>query len=494
MKLHEHFNQPPFRHQAEDFHVAVGRPYYALLHEMGLGKTALALALLHAWTEEVDACLVVAPKSVCLNWVRKEIPEHLKDWDTRYVVGLWRPDETLRQAAVNTSLLDEHQRVPILVMNYDALSTKKGYSFASAFLKSHPSTLMILDESTRVKSPRALRTKRALELSRHTSRRLILTGMPITQSPLDVFCQYEFLKPGLLEAGNYFAFKCRYARLKKRYLNGRQFDEVVGYQRLDELQGLMLRHGSRRLKAECLDLPPKLYQLRQVELSSDQRKLYEQMRDDAVIALEGSEQPITAPLVLTQLLRLRQILAGFIPSQEPEPDIRGSTDRYIEPNYRLDELLEVIEEVSGKVIIWTSFIHSLVAITISLEKAYGVGVARAFYGATKPEDRQEIIEQFQDPASKLRFFVGQVHTGGVGITLTAAETVIYYDHDWSLEARAQSEDRAHRIGQTRSVTYVSLVARGTIDEDIMAALVAKRSLADQVTGDWRQLLKKKDAA
>lgn len=489
----QHFKQKPFRHQAEDFEKARGQTACALLHEMGCGKSAIALALLHAWYDELDACLIVAPKSVCLTWVRDQIPEHLLDWETHYRVGLWRPEATQKQANVNSDMLRGNGTLPILVMNYDALSSPRGYGHASAFLHAHLATLVILDESTRIKNPRALRTKRLLQLRKLTARRLILTGMPVTQSPLDLYCQYEFLDPKFLESTNYFAFKCRYARLKKRYINGRQFDEIVGYQRLDELQRLALAHGYRRLKAECLDLPPKLYQLRQVELSDKQRHLYEQMRDDAVIALEGSEAPITAPLVLTQLLRLRQVLAGFIPSVAME-DIKRDVV-YIEPNYRLDELLEVCEEVSGKVIIWTSFLHSLWAIGDALEKAYGFGSVGRFSGATNQETRQAIIEQFQDPASKLRFFVGQVHTGGVGITLTAAETVIYYDHDWSLEARAQSEDRAHRIGQTKSVTYVSLVARGTIDEDVLTALVDKRSLADAVTGDgWHALFKKKEVA
>lgn len=481
----EHFKQKPFKHQAEAFDAAVGRTAYALLMEMGTGKTAVSLALLNAWVDEgeVDACLIVAPKSVCLTWVAEQIPSHLPDTH-KYRVGLWTPQTTQRQAAVNSSLLADTDTVPILVMNYDALSTPRGYGFATTFVRAHGSVLMILDESTRIKNPRAQRTKRALKLGQLATRRLILTGMPITQSPLDIFCQYEFLDPRYLESKNYFAFKCRYAQLKRRFLGGRQFDEVVGYQRLDELQRLTLQHGYRRLKAECLDLPPKVYQLRQVELSDKQRQLYEQMRDDAVIKLSATDV-VTAPLVLTQLLRLRQVLAGFVAKTD-----QGSYLE-IDPNYRLDELVEVVEELTSKVIIWSCFVTSLLLVAEVLRKIYGPESAATFYGQTPQVARQEIITRFQDPADPLRFFVGQVHTGGVGITLTAAKTVIYYDHDWSLEARAQSEDRAHRIGQTDSVTYVSLVARGTVDEDVLSALVEKRNLADQVTGDgWRQLLRK----
>lgn len=492
MQTHPHFQQPPFRHQVEAFDLAKNRDAYALLMEMGTGKTAVALALLHAWYDHfdgcIDGCLVVAPKSVCLTWAVEQIPTHLREWDTQYRVGLWRAEATQRQANVNISMLKEDETtLPVLVMNVEAFSSPRGYNFADTFLREHPNSLMIIDESTRIKNPRALRTKRLLQLGRRAVKKLILTGMPVTQSPLDLFCQYQFLNPQFLDSTNYFSFKARYALTKRRFFNGRQFDEVVGYQRLDELQRLALAHGYRRLKAECLDLPPKVYQLRRCELNETEHRLYERMRDDAVIELSKTEV-ITAPLVLTQLLRLRQVLAGFLPSAENDPAVH-----YVEPCSRLAELLDVVEETSGKVIIWTSFIGSLVRIAAALESAYGFGTVGRFYGAVNQETRQTVVEYFQDPANKLRFFVGQVHTGGVGLTLTAAQTVIYYDHDWSLEARAQSEDRAHRIGQTRSVTYVSLVAPGTIDEDILSALTSKRSLADQVTGDWQQLLRKRGA-
>ena len=495
----KHFKRQPFRHQVEAFERAQGRKGFALLLEMGLAKSAVSLALLHERTcrpkDEggVDACLILAPKSVCRTWVEEHIPQDLPD-PGGFVVGLWSPLQTQKQLMVNQDMTRNNFVVPILVMNIDAIGTPRGYNFASLFMRSHESVFMIIDESTRIKNPRAIRTKRCLQLGLQATSRLILTGTPVTQSPLDIFTQYEFLGPGLLECSNYFSFKARYAQTQKQFIARRagdkiikqEYEAIVGYQRLDELQKLVLRHGYRKLKAECLDLPAKIYQVRRVELSEQQRELYKQMELNAVMELEN-EVFVTAPLALTKILRLRQLLAGFTSADPDEDDGRRVITEV--PCPRIDELLAAIEETSGKVIIWTCFIPSIKRISRELRRVYGEQCVGEFYGGTHPEARQEIINSFQSPGG-IRFFLGQEATGGIGINLTAARTVIYYDNDWSLEARAQSEDRAHRIGQTGTVTYVDLVASGTVDDDVVLALHEKRNLAAQVTGDWRRLLRK----
>lgn len=480
------YRTPPYAHQRKAFELGRDREHHALLMEQGTGKSKV-LVDTAAWLFNkgaINAVLVVAPKSVCRVWSSDQLPGHLPETVERTRIVVWNSapkkaeQEELRQLFQPDPLC-----LKVLVMNVEALSLGtrqnpgKGYVFAEAFLRSHRA-LMAVDESTTIKSPDANRSKQVIRLGRLAAYRRILTGTPVTQSPLDIYTQYEFLAPDLLGCGNYFAFRNRYAVLKRRVINGRSFDEVVGFQRLEELQGLVARHGYRKLKAECLDLPAKVYQTRYVALGKEQERIYRELRDNAVAELSAASV-VTAPLVLTKFLRLRQVLAGVVPQ-----DDGGAV---LLPCPRWDEVVALADETEGKVIIWSSFIAPIQVMLKTLnERGHQ---AAAFYGGVPVEQRQEIVNRFQDHNDPLRFFIGQVRTGGLGLTLTAASTVVYYDHDWSLEARQQSEDRAHRIGQRKSVTYVDLVAEGTLDEVILGALRGKKDLADLVTGDgWRRAL------
>ncbi len=190
--------------------------------------------------------------------------------------------------------------------------------------------------------------------------------------------------------------------------------------------------------------------------------------------LEDGELATTAS-VLTQIMRLQQICCGFLQPDEGE----------IQPldNNRIDELLNIIEETQGKAIIWASYTHDIKKIRDTLSEKYGEESVACYYGETPQDERQTIVEEFQDESTPLRFFVGQPRTGGYGITLTAANTVIYYSNSYDLEIRLQSEDRAHRIGQTNKVTYIDLVSPDTIDEKILIALKSKIDIAGQVLGE-----------
>ena len=301
----------------------------------------------------------------------------------------------------------------------------------------------------------------------------------MTKSPMDLFSQCEFLEPSCLGFNSYYAFQGRYANVQRRQMGPRQFNQIVGYKRLDELSEKLDQFSSRVLKDDCLDLPDKVYVRRDVPLTAEQTRMYAQMQKLALAQFDNGELSTTAS-VLTQIMRLQQICCGFL-----APD-----DGDIQPidSYRLPELLSVIDELQGKVIIWASYTYDIQQIAEALRDRFGPESVATYYGATAQDERQEIIEKFQDPDNALSFFVGQPRTGGFGITLTAANTVIYYSNNYDLEIRLQSEDRAHRIGQTNKVTYIDLVTRGTIDEKILKALRNKINLASQALGeqarDW----------
>ena len=254
-------------------------------------------------------------------------------------------------------------------------------------------------------------------------------------------------------------------------MGAHSFNEITGFQRLDELGEKLDKFSHRILKRDCLDLPEKVYQRREVPLTKEQAKLYKQMSDLALAQLEKGELATTQS-VLTQIMRLQQICCGHLrPDDRPIQEI---------PNNRLQEVLDITEEVNGKAIIWATWTYDIQRIEKALAKKFGATAVASYYGQTEQDERQEIVNRFQDPDSDLRFFIGQPRTGGYGITLTEANTVVYFSNSYDLEIRLQSEDRAHRIGQSGSVTYIDLVSPNTIDEKILGALRDKINLAGAV--------------
>jgi SNF2 family DNA or RNA helicase len=357
-------------------------------------------------------------------------------------------------------------------MNVEAFSTKKGSEFAYKFLKSHK-TIMVVDESTTIKTPTAKRTKTILMLGQYAKYRRILTGSPVTKSPLDLYSQCTFLNEELLGHASFYSFRNRYAHMINKNFGGRRVQIVSSYQRLDELEEILKEFSYRVLKEDCLDLPEKIYIKRNIQLTDEQEKAYSTMKSAALALLKG--KMATAPHVLTQMMRLHQITCGHLKNDD------GTITKL--KNNRLDELLDLLDEIEGKAIIWANYVHDIEEITTAIKKKYGENSIVQYYGAIDSKTRQDGINKFQDINSSVKFFIGNPQTGGYGITLTAANTVIYYSNGYDLEKRLQSEDRAHRIGQKKSVTYVDLIAEKTIDEKIVKALRKKINIASEVMGD-----------
>ena len=470
------FKTKPFKHQSKALNESWSAKYYALFMEMGTGKSKVAIDTMGAlFTEgEIDAALIISPKGVYDNWVQGEVPTHLSDNITTNIVR-WQPSSAQWfQKQMKTLVYEKFDGLKIFVMNTEALSTPRGANASQTFLEHNPKNIVIVDESTSIKNRSANRTKNIMELKGLSKYRRILTGSPVTRSPMDLFSQCMFLSVSALNFKSFFAFQNRYAVVQKRVMGPRSFNEVVGYRRLDELNGKLDDFSNRVLKQDCLDLPDKMYTRRLVPLSEEQKKSYTQMKRLALTKLDNGELATTQS-VLTQIMRLQQICCGHIQDDE------GNLVTF--PNGRQKELLDICEEVQGKAIIWATYTYDIQQIAQSLRDRFGPDAVATYYGATPQEERQELVQRFQDKESSLRFFVGQPRTGGYGITLTAATTVIYYSNSYDLEIRLQSEDRAHRIGQTNKVTYIDLVSPDTIDEKILAALQEKINLAQTVLGE-----------
>jgi SNF2 family DNA or RNA helicase len=468
------FKNEPYAHQSAYLHRFWEQKEAALFADMGTGKSFMLINNMCMLYDNghINAALIIAPKGVYRNWAELELPKHIPDHVT-WSVALWNPQPSKVQKIALDRIFDIDDKLHILVMNVEAFSSEKGKKFAERFLLGH-TTLMAVDESTTIKSPTAQRTKNIYKLGRLANYRRILTGSPVTKSPLDLYTQCAFLNLDLLGFASYYAFQSRYAVMVRRNMGTRDFSQIVGYRRLDELNEKLQPFAFRVTKEECIDLPPKVYVRREVPLTEEQGKAYEEMKKMALTLLDNGSLTTTTT-ALTQILRLHQICCGHLRTDDGEV--------HTLKNNRIDALMECIEETSGKAIIWASYTHDILAIYQALSKAYGGGSAATYYGATDSEERQKIVTKFQDPDSDLRFFIGQPKTGGYGLTLTAASTMVYYSNSYDLEIRLQSEDRAHRIGQTKSVTYIDLISPKTIDEKIVEALRGKIDIATQVLGE-----------
>ena len=472
------FKTKPFEHQLKALKESWNRQVWAWFMEMGTGKTKVCIDNIAVLYDKgkIDRALVIAPNGIKRNW-RNELSVHMPD-HVNYRVAVWsaspkkKEKDELEQLSVMTDDLT------ILIMNIEAFSTQRGAEFARKFIFSG-SCFMVVDESTTIKNHAARRTKNIMKIAKLAKYRRIMTGSPVTKSPLDLYSQLEFLGGWILDQSNYYAFRARYAVIVQRSVGTHSFQHIIRYQRLDELQDKLKDCSTRVLKSDCLDLPEKLYTKRSVAMTPEQLKAYVEMKKSAITFFENN--PMTAASVLTQMIRLHQITCGHVKTDDGEVKTIK--------NNRIKELLQVLQETDGKVIIWAVYRHDIQTIEKEIENEYGKESVASYYGDTKDSIRQSIVDRFMDSNDSLRFFIGNPKTGGYGLTLTSSHTVVYFSNDYSLEVRMQSEDRAHRIGQTNKVTYVDLMAEGTIDEKIVKALNNKIDLASQVMGeDPRKIL------
>jgi SNF2 family DNA or RNA helicase len=466
------FKTKPYAHQITALEKSWNKKVFAYFMEMGTGKTKVAIdnmAMLYD-NGKINGALIIAPKGVYKNWYSQEIPDHLATHIKPKTV-LWQALINQKQQKLLDTLFETGHDFHILVMNVEAFSTKKGVDFAARFLNSH-NTFMVIDESTTIKNPGAKRTKNIVALGKYAKYRRIMTGSPVTKSPLDLYKQCEFLDEYLLDHSSYYTFRTRYAIMRKANFNGRSVEIVVGYKNLGELSDKLKPFSYRVLKDDCLDLPKKTFMKRVITLSAEQEKVYKQMKQMALAQLNG--KLLTTANALSQLMRLHQITCGHFKAND------GSTQ--VLKNNRLNELTDLLDEVEGKAIIWAHYQYDVQTILDAIKKEYGEEAVVDYYGKTPNEERQDNIQKFQsDP--RCRFLVGTPSTGGYGLTLTAASTMIYYSNGYDLEKRQQSEARIDRIGQENPMTYIDIICEDTVDERIVKALRKKINIATEIMGE-----------
>jgi len=476
MNVNYNFKLKPFDHQKHALNTGWDRIEFGLFMEMGTGKSKVLIDNMGMLYQAglIDFALVIAPKGVYRNWVAKEIPEHMSD-DIEHRVIRWVSSPNKKQQEEMRSVKNRFNGLTIFVMNVEAFSSVKGKTAGEWMGRALGANgLIAIDESTTIKNHKAKRTKNLMKIASNFKYKRLLTGSPVTKSPMDIYSQCEFLREGLLGYDSFYAFQGRYAVTQKRTMGHNSFQQIVGFKNLDELTWRIENFSYRVLKKDCLDLPDKIYTARYVTLTDEQLKMYNQIKEQALLLLDNGDL-VSAPAVITQLLRLQQIMSGHLKTDDGDILTFKSS--------RMDALSEIMEEHDGKAIIWSRFRYDIQQITAMLNDKFGEGSAASYYGDTSDDQRNRIVQNFQDPNHPLKFFVGNPATAGYGLTLTEANLVVYYANDFNLETRIQSEDRAHRIGQKNNVTYIDLISEGTIDERIVKALRAKIDIGAKVLGE-----------
>ena len=457
----------PYQHQRNALNKGGLSKNYAYFMEMGTGKTKVIIdnvAYLYQ-QKEIKEVIVIAPNSVYRNWVQ-EISDHSPV--TPYI-WCWKVNKEIELIRAGTSNV-----LIYILMNVEALSHKSGQRWLHQRLSLNGKvSMMVIDESTTIKSPVALRTKAICKLSTAVKYRRILTGSPVTKSPLDLYTQCAFLSKALLGFESYYTFRARYAVMQQVELGGRQILMPKYYTNLDELEMKLKTFSFRVTKDQCLDLPPKIYMFRDVHLNLEQKNIYETLRKKARAII--ADDTVSFANKLVEILRLHQICNGFLKTDKGEIHI-------FKNNPKLKELLRILEEVDGKCIIWATYVHNIESIKQTLGDLYGKDSVVSIYGKDSVEDRKLAVASFQHN-DRCRFLVGNPSTGGYGLTLTAARNVIYFSNSYNLEVRKQSEDRAHRIGQKNKVSYIDLIVPNSIEMMIISALKRKVKLSAQTLGE-----------
>lgn len=459
------YKTQPYEHQRQALIKGAKEKNFAYFMEMGTGKTKVAIdnaAYLYQ-SKLIQLVIVIAPNSVYQNWI-KEIETHSPVTD--YNIYVHKVDKKFQYFA---------DKLNFYLINVEAFSHQSGtQALMPILLNLGRYSMMILDESTTIKNREAKRTKAICKLGTMAGYKRILTGSPITKSPLDLYTQCSFLSPSLLGFKSFLSFRNRYCMMEPIPVGNDRVIMIPKYFiNLSELEDKLKSFSYRVRKEDCLDLPEKIYQQRFVEFTTEQKRIYKQMREQAFTIIQDKE--VSFANKLTEILKLHQVCNGFLKTNE-------GVVVPMEDCPKLKELTKVIEEGDGKFIIWANYIYNIEAICNLLKKLYGEKSVVSIYGAVSVDNRTIAVDKFQNDPD-VKFFVGNPTTGGYGLTLTAASNVIYFSNSYNLEVRQQSEDRAHRIGQKKNVTYVDILMRNSIDMLIVSALQRKIKISAETLGE-----------
>jgi SNF2 family DNA or RNA helicase len=466
----EIFKTKPLQHQLKCFEISKDAPFYGLFFEQGCGKTKVVIdnVVYLAKKNQIDSLVIVAPNGVHKNWIAEELPKHCKlEYDAFCWSGDWTKDNV-----ENLKNVMKSNKLKIFSFNIECFVGEKQKAMLLDIIKNNK-CLLALDESQTIKNQTAKRTKFFVDkVSKLVKWKRILTGTPVTKGVQDLYTQLKFLSEDIIGISSFYAFKNKYCQM-----GGFQMKQIIGYRSIDELQVKIQTHTMRVLKKDCLDLPDKLYQKEPFDMTADQLRIYNEIRDEGMAfikQLKANDEPLTLDNVLTRLKKLQQVAQGYILNIDDKEVVELVS---FDKNPRLLKLKELLEKINGKVIIWTIYTQD----TIYLQRLLGNEAVR-YDGKINDVEKEANKKLFKsDP--KIKYLIANTAAMARGHTLTEAETSIYYCNSFDLELRLQSEDRNHRQGTKNNVLYIDLQANKTMDKKIINALRSKKKVADMVLQD-----------
>lgn len=472
------FKLKPFPYQKIALDRMWGNKNFALYMSIGTGKTKVVIdnATAHCLTGKIKRVLVVCLVSIKRNW-EKEIEINCPIPYKTYLVDTKRKGE--RELKEFTPL----DTMQWIIVGVESLSNGKAFDMVKPLINDQ--TMVVVDECQSIKSHKAKRTTRVIELGEKAGYRVIMTGTPVTQGIGDLYSQFEFLNPEIIGIGNFYAFKNRYM-----IMGGYENRQIIGNKNVKELTDTLAPYIFQVRKREVLkDLPPFSYIKREVCMSTEQKKLYKELKKSMRLEYEGGE--LIVKNVINKMQRFSEITGGFVSietknsnpfTKERKPTIYEK--RELKTNPKLDELMNFCQDLSNDepVVIWATGVMEIRKIIEVIEKKYGEKVGQ-LYGSVPEELRHQYVEEFQK--GNIRFMIGNPSVGGVGLNLTATSIMVYYNRDFSLEKAIQSEGRIDRIGQKKPIIYIDIICKNTIDEYVLKALKGKRDFSEIIRKSFR---------
>jgi len=470
----------PMKHQAEYFEQFAAEQSAAIFLPQGTGKSKAAIDTafeLHK-RGKIDAFVYVTMK-VTVGRFHIELSKHA--WNDNFKLGLMTGGMTSKQKKEFKTMC-KFDGFKVLALNHRQLSITQSAAELRKFLKENR-CLMVIDESHKIKTPSAKQSKSAVNLSAYAEYKRIMTGTSLTKNLLDIYNQFAFLDKEIIGFKNFTAFKHRYAvTVKKKAALGHYYDDIIGFRNEQELIDKIKPFTFYRKKDECLDLPPKVYEIVEDELTQEQKRIYKELMNEKVAYAQqppkGMNDPnelllwaldnnvlINGVNPLTRLIRYQQILSGYV------------NDTPIKTN-RFNTLSDVLESIGdNQVVIWANFRYEIEKIAEILGDQ-----AVIHYGGMSQKDKTASIERFA--AGDAQYFVANPASAGTGLDeLSVSHYEIYFSNSNNFSDREQSEDRCHRIGTKHNVVITDIVAKGTIDEKILERMESKRdSFADFYDG------------
>jgi Mesyanzhinovviridae DNA helicase len=476
------YKSPPRKHQKEMLEATAHLPFFAIFWEMRVGKSHLIINNIAYLFEqnEIDGALIIAPNGVDLNWALDEIPKHLPERivsKTRLLRYSTKKSKTKSQQT-EVKWHREHTGLAILVMSYDAMLTDNGKEAALLFLEQRKA-FYVLDESVSIKTPGAKRTMRIVRTAHRAKYRRILDGYPAPSGAFDMYSQFQFLdsnfwKRHKWDSATMFRHHFGVFEARHNYTHGNDYEQLLGYQNLEELNKIIAPHSSRLLQRDVLDVPPKNYEFRYFELTPKQREIYDQLEEEYKVWIDTGEL-VTANLAMVRELRLQQISCGYLPVGEGEP-----VHRIEGKNPRLELMEELLENQTEKCIIWARYKLDIQCITYMLSSKKSTTFV-TYTGDTDDDERTQARNDFQK--GDAQYFVSTPSSGGVGLTLDQAKNIYYYSNSYNLRHRRQSEERATADGQKHTTNIYDLVGLNTRDKKIIQNLTDKMNTSDAILGD-----------